>query len=216
MTQINTIIFDLDGTLVNASPDIAAAANFVLRQIGWPELPVETIAGYIGGGAEVLWRKILGDQAEALLPSVLPPFLERYTTYACVDSHLYPGAMELLTELQKMNVRMGIATQKVEKITMDILDQLGIAGFFKVVVGPESVKRRKPDPESVLLILEKLQAEPSRALMIGDAPADILAGKAAGVRTCAVTFGYGRVDELLAVEPDHVIDRLMDVLTLLD
>lgn len=214
MRIYDTVIFDLDGTLVDASPDIAAATNFVLRQIGWAELPRETVAGYIGGGAEVLWRRVLGAQADALLPVVLPPFMERYSTYACVDSYLYPGALDLLADLRAAGIQMAIATQKAETITADVLQKLGIAPYFSLVVGPESVRRRKPDPESLLLILEKLQAEPQHTLMVGDTPADIQAGKAAKVHTCAVTFGYGGEAELRAENPDWVVNHLPDLRSL--
>lgn len=215
MSKIDTIVFDLDGTLVDASPDITAATNFVLRQIGREALTRETVAGYIGGGAEVLWRKVLGAQADALLPVALPLFMDRYTAYPCEESYLYPGARELLISLQAADIRMAIATQKAEEITTTILKQLNIEPYFSVVVGPESVKRRKPDPESVLLILERLQAFPRHTLMVGDTPADIRAGKSAGVLTCAVTYGYGRPADLTAENPDFVLDHLSDLTKLL-
>lgn len=213
--NFDTLIFDLDGTLLDASPDIAAATNYILRQIGWPELPVETVASYIGGGAEALWRRVLGDQADTLMPTVLQPFIDRYAAYPCVESSLYPGAPDLLQFLQSAGVRMAIATQKGEKITANILKELDIAGYFSVVVGPESVSRRKPDPESVLLILDRLRSQPHKALMIGDTAADILAGRSAMVHTCAVTYGYGRKAELEAAQPDYVISQLLDLRKLL-
>lgn len=215
MTKIDTIVFDLDGTLVDASPDITAATNFVLKQICWQPLSRETVAGYIGGGAEVLWRKILGAQADSLLPLTLPLFMERYTAHPCEESYLYPGVRDLLERLQAADIRMAIATQKAEGITTTVLNHFTIAPFFSVVIGPESVKRRKPDPESVLLILERLHTPPEHALMIGDTPADIRAGKSAGVLTCAVTYGYGRPADLTAENPDFVIDRLSDLPKLL-
>lgn len=216
MLKIDTIVFDLDGTLVDASPDITAATNFVLQQLDRDALPQETVAGYIGGGAEALWRRVLGEEAEPLLQRVVPVFMERYAAYPCEESYLYPGAAELLQALQGAGVQMAIATQKAEGITANVLEKLGIEAFFKLAVGPESVARRKPHPESVLLILERLQCSPERTLMIGDTPADIRAGRLAGVRTCAVTYGYGQPAELAAEEPDFVINNLADLLKLLD
>lgn len=215
MFKIDTIIFDLDGTLVDASPDITAATNFVLQRIGWQPLSRETVAGYIGGGAEMLWRKVLGAQADSLLPEALSLFMDRYTTHPCEESYLYPGVQELLVSLRAAGIQMAIATQKAEGITTTVLKQLNIEPYFSVVVGPESVKRRKPDPESVLLILERLQASPKHALMIGDTPADIRAGQSAGVFTCAVTYGYGRPADLKAENPDFVLDHLSDLPELL-
>ena len=215
MVQIDTIVFDLDGTLADASRDITNAVNFILAGLGRPGIPVEVVASYIGGGAEVLWRKILKEEADELLPSVLPKFLQRYNEYYCVETVLYPGVMDVLSTLQKAGFKMGIATQKVEKITFGILDSLGIRSFFPVVVGPESITHRKPHPESVIKILDYLGSQPGQAWMVGDAPADILAGKAAGTGTVGVSYGYGQVEEILSAGPDAMIDRLPDLLDLL-
>jgi phosphoglycolate phosphatase len=213
--MIDTIIFDLDGTLVDASRDIASATNYVLEKIGRPGLPVETIAGYIGGGAEALWRKVLGGEADALLPTVLPQFLERYTAHACDETVLYPGALDVLLVLEKARFKLAIATQKVEAISFEIMDKLRIRSFFPVIIGPESITHRKPHPESVLVILERLGCRAEQAWMVGDTPADILAGKAAGVQTVGVTYGYGLKEEIVSAGPNFVIDRLVELIDLL-
>lgn len=213
---LDTIIFDLDGTLVDASPDIANATNYVLRQIGAEEVPQQIIARYIGGGAEMLWRRVLGSQADQLMATVLPMFMERYNKYYCVETSLYPGVMDVLFALRKARIKMGIATQKVEKITFGIIDQLQIREFFPVVIGPESVQNRKPHPESLLLILDRLGSRAEHALMVGDTPADIQAGKAAGVGTVAVGYGYGGKEELSDTKPDYMIDCLVDLLDIIE
>lgn len=209
---IDTIIFDLDGTLVDASPDIANATNFVLHYLGREELPLATIAGYIGGGAEVLWRRVLADDADALMSTALPMFMKRYNEFYCEETSLYPGVLDVLNELKKAEKKMGIATQKVESITFGIMDKLHIRSYFQAVIGPESVEKRKPHPESLLKILDQLGSQAAKALMIGDTPADIQAGKAAGIFSIAVSYGYGRKEELLVTQPDFMIDRIVDLL----
>jgi phosphoglycolate phosphatase len=210
--NVDTIIFDFDGVLVDTGPDIANAANFTLRQFHLAELPKEIVIGYIGGGAEMLMRRCLKEQADALLSQALPIFNQRYNEYCCVDTCLYPGVKSVLEQYKKIGKRMGIATQKKETFTHIILSQLDIEAYFEVIVGPDSVTHRKPHPESVLHILEKTEARAERAVVVGDMPTDIQAGKAAGTLTCGVCYGYGSREEILAAQPDVTIDTLVEML----
>lgn len=209
---IDTLIFDFDGVLVETGTDIANAANDTLAELGLARLPTLVVISYIGGGAENLMRRCLGDRSGDLLAQALPSFVQRYRQNCCIHTHLYPGVAEALAHYARAGKTMTIATQKVEAITHSILNGLGAADFFQLVVGPESVTHRKPHPEAVLKILEATNTSPERALIIGDMVSDIQAGKAAGVFTCGVTYGYGAVDELAAAEPDLLLDDLTQLI----
>jgi len=208
---VSTVIFDFDGVLVNTGPDIANATNYTLRKLGVRELPPETIISYIGGGAEPLVRKSLGERADELYEQALPMLLDRYSEHYMEETVLYPGARDVLEHYAQLGKKMGIATNKVEQIAHDIMDHLEIADYFDIVVGPESVTRRKPDPEAVNIILDELDTESADAVMIGDTPADIGAGKAAGTLTCGVTYGFSPAEAIEEAEPDFILDKITEM-----
>ncbi len=209
---IDTIIWDFDGVVVDTGRDIANAMNYVLKTLGLEELPMPTIMSYIGGGAEPIVRKCLGDKSDALFDQALVLLKQRYGEYYLVETCLYPGVADVLEHYRAAGKQQAIATNKIERIARGILDGLHIAQYFSVLVGPESITHRKPHPEAVLRILEALQASPARALMVGDTAPDLLAGKAAGTITCGVTYGYGSREEVEGAGPDFIIDRAPEML----
>ncbi len=210
--QIETIIWDFDGVLADTWKDIANATNFVMESLGRAQIPPGVIAGYIGGGAEPLLRQCLADRAEELLPQALPLFAQRYREYGCVETALYPGVREFLGKCRQAGYRMAINTNKFETLTQEILRRMDIQDYFQVMIGLESIKRKKPDPESVNVILERMGTPPAQALMVGDTWMDIGAGKAAGTVTCGVTYGYGKPGELEEAKPDFIVNRLEEML----
>jgi len=209
---IDAIVWDFDGVVVDTSRDIANAGNFALRTLGMPELPVDVLASYIGGGAEPLVRKMLGERADELFAEALPLLINRYKEYPFQDTTLYPGMREVLERYARAGKRMGIATNKLQPITLAVLEGLEIKEYFEALIGPEDVQHRKPHPEAVLKILEAIQTPAERAVMIGDTAADIGAGKAAGTLTVGVTYGYGKPEEVAGAEPDLLIDSAGDLL----
>lgn len=213
---ITTIIFDFDGVLADTSPDIAHAANFVVSQLGLETLPVETIADYIGGGAEPLMRRcLLERQAEHKLAEALPMFKVRYAENYFQDTSCYPNVMQVLSHFHASGMKMAIATNKVEDLTRGILRGFQLEDCFQSVVGGDSVSHRKPHPEVVQRILTELQSDPTEALMVGDTAEDILAGKAADTRTCGVTYGYGKRLEIEEAKPDYIIHDFASLESLL-
>ena len=214
--NVDAVIFDFDGVLVDTGLDIANAMNFVLRESGLAELPADTIIGFIGRGAGKLVQDSLGEEHAGLLDQALSMFLERYSRYYLVDTCLYPGVKEVLQSLHQARVRVAIATQKSEPITHSILSGLAIDPFITMVVGPESITHRKPHPESLLRVIQAFDIDPPGVLMVGDMPTDIQAGKAAGARTCAVTYGLGERAALEAAGPDFMIHEIKDLLILLE
>ncbi len=199
-------ILDMDGTVVDTAPDIANAANQTLRDLGMSPLPVRQIAGYIGGGVVKLMERCLAERADELLEQSIPIYTKYYDAKPAVESRLYPGVLAGMQKIKAEGGLIGICTQKPEGFSHRINEQLGIAEYVDCLVGPDSVTHKKPHPEPVLKVLEKLGVDKDTAIFVGDAASDIIAGEAAGVTTCAVTYGYGKPETLLAENPDYTID----------
>lgn len=205
------VVFDFDGVLVDTADDIGAAANVVLERYGMPAASAERVRASIGGGAEVLIRRLLPDANEDTLRQAVALFKSTYTGAYDVHTALYPGTADVLARLCGASKAMAIVTNKMEALTRGLIAGLGVERYFELVVGPESVTRRKPDPEAVVLILSRLGLPAERALMVGDTAGDILAGRAAGTRTCGVLYGYGTRAEIEAAAPDHVIRSIREL-----
>ena len=210
---ITTILCDLDGTLVDSRLDIAVAFQHAWRTvIGGTPPSATAIAQHIGKPlADMLCE--LGD---LLSPPLVSAFLPAYRrTYARQDAcltQLYPGVIATLQALSTFT--LGIVTTKEPGQAETVLRRLGLSPFFQHIQGGTPDLRLKPAPDTILAALAVLHCAPPQALMVGDTPADILAGKAAGLTTCAVTYGFGRREALLQCAPDYVIDTFGELLTL--
>lgn len=203
----------MDGTVIDTAPDIARAANRTLAALGLGTLPDETVASYIGGGIPKLLQRCLGDKTDQYLERALPIYMELYTAEPAATSTVYPGVVDALRTIRDKGGVIGICTQKDEPISRSILEQLQVSDYVDCLVGPESVTHRKPHPEPVLKVLEGLNVPADDAIFVGDAASDIQAAKAAGVASCAATFGYGSTESLMAEDPTYVIDMFGDLLT---
>ena len=190
----SAIVWDLDGTLVDSAPDLASALNTVLDQRGFFTHSVDTVRTMIGNGVPKLVER--GFNAVGVRPDpeqldeLVAMFVQEYKACAIDNTRPYPGIVEALQEIQSMNIPMGICTNKPEAFTRQILDGLGLSGYFSSVVGGDSTSARKPDPEPVLACLRGLVAEPASSLMIGDSVHDVHAAHAAGVIVGVVPWGY--------------------------
>ena len=209
--QVDGLIFDFDGVLVDTAEDIARAANRVLQQFGMPAVPVGIVRACIGGGAEVLIRRLLPEASEDQRREATARFKTFYSECYDVDSSLYPGVREVLDQFLADGRRMAIATNKVERLTLGLVRTLGLQRYFELVIGPESVAHRKPDPEAVELILAAWRVGPERTLLIGDTADDIHAGRAAGTLTVGALYGYGTEREIRAARPDQVIRSIREL-----
>jgi phosphoglycolate phosphatase len=207
------IVFDLDGTLAATLPDIAVAANRALATLGLPPHPEAAIQEMIGGGEEAFLRRALGSGHEDLYPQARERYLDFYSRHLVDRTRLYPGVRETLTALAPR--RLAVLSNKLTVLVGSILELLGIAEFFVTVKGGDSYGVLKPDPAGLLSLIAEVGGTPRRTLMVGDKPADVLAGKAAGTATVAVTYGYGQPAQLAAASPDALISRLPDLLDLM-
>ena len=204
------ILFDLDGTLVDSAPDLAAALNSVLRSQGLQEQTLEAVKGMVGAGAKVLVQRGFAANGTALSEQeaerLLRAFLTDYRARATDETRLMPGAQTLLTELAAAGVALGLCTNKPEDITRQILGDLAVAAHFGSIVGGDTTPAKKPDPSPLLHALEELGCPADEALMVGDSAADAAAARAAGTGLALVNFGYSQVP-VVELKPDHLIEH---------
>ena len=210
---ITTILCDLDGTLVDSRRDIAVAFQNAWRTVVGGIPPSATaIAQHIGKPL----AKMLSELGGMLSPPLLSAFLTAYRrTYTRQDACLtrpYAGVVLTLQALSAFT--LGVVTTKESWQAEIVLRRLALIPFFQHIQGGSLGLRLKPAPDTIFAALAALHCAPPRALMVGDTRADLVAGKAAGTRTCAVTYGFGAREALLQCAPDHVIDSFGELVDL--
>jgi phosphoglycolate phosphatase len=209
--QPTAIVWDLDGTLVDSAPDLASALNTVLDKRGFFTLSITEVRAMIGNGVPKLVERgfnAVGVRPDAeQLDELVAIFVKEYKSCATDQTRPYPQVVETLQAIHAMNIPMGVCTNKPEAFTRQILEGLGLEGYFSSVVGGDTTSTRKPDPQPVLACLRGLVSEPALSLMIGDSIHDVHAAHAAGVTIAVVPWGYrsAPVDELGA---DFVLHEL--------
>ena len=188
------VLLDLDGTLVDSAPDLAAAANALLAERGLPALETAEVAQMVGDGVAKLVERVLAARglAVAPLPDATARFLAFYERHPPTLTRLYPGVREGLHRLSAAGWRLAVCTNKPERATSIVLDQLRIRGFFAAVVTGDSLKAHKPDPAPLRLALAQLGIAPPGAVMVGDHRNDVLAAAASGIPAIFARYGYGR------------------------
>lgn len=201
--QIRALCFDLDGTLINSGPDIVAAANATRRAYMVPELPYELILKYVGHGVRHLMNGVMQDLAEEDWAHARQHFLDSYHQAMTVKTHLYEGIMELL--LSRRHQPLSILTNKPQHFSEIILRHFEIMDYFQIVVGAEAQFPNKPDPQGLLHICEQIKCEPQEVAMVGDSVVDIDTARAAGCKAVAVTWGFQATEELIAAQPDLLV-----------
>lgn len=211
MKPVRLLIFDLDGTLVNTLEDITASVNFTLSRLGRPPVPMDRVRQIVGDGIESLMARALGDRSEFLRDAV-GMYKVHHSRNLVVRSRLYPGVRETLEHFQA--IPLAVVSNKTIDFVRPLLEELGIAGFFRVILGADSGMPLKPEPDTLLHIMTTLGIGPGRTAMVGDGTTDMKAGKAAGVTTCAATWGFRTEEQLRALGPDHVIHSLPELKTL--
>lgn len=186
--------FDLDGTLVDSSADIAAAANHVLTLAGRPNLPVPELAGMIGNGSRLLleraFRRTGGDVSRDEMRPFIDAFMDYYGANLCVHTAPYPGCVEALDELAELGCTLAVVTNKFESFASTLLDQLGLLGRFATVIGGDTLGpgRSKPEPDPILEMMARCGG--GMTAFVGDTTTDVRATTAAGVPCVAVSFGF--------------------------
>ena len=205
--KIKLIIFDLDGTLVNTSIDITNALNYAIGPYGLEKLTVARTISMVGEGITTLIGRLLGESGAELKSVVLSRFLDYYSLHLNDFSAAYPGVCETLERLG--GYRKAVISNKRTDLSRRLLENLGLADYFDFIWGSDSVPEKKPSPVPVLEMLKKTGCVPDEAVIVGDSNFDIEAGRAAGVRTVAVSYGFR--DAGLLKDADFIIDSMTEL-----
>jgi len=208
MKTVRLFIFDLDGTLVNSLEDITASVNFTLQKLGRKPVPLDKVREYVGDGVEMLLVRALGD-AQEFLVDAKGIYTVHQSRNLVVRTSLYPGVKETLERFR--GLPMAVVTNKPVVFSLPILEALGVAGYFRTIIGADSGLPLKPEPDAFNRIMADVGVAPKDTVIVGDGTTDIRGGKAAGAVTCAVTYGF-RSEELLRKEgPDHLIHSFSEL-----
>ncbi|WP_213881714.1 phosphoglycolate phosphatase [Pseudomonas sp. dw_358] len=207
------VMFDLDGTLVDSVPDLAAAVNVVMAQMDRAPVALESVRHWVGNGARVLVRRALAGQLEheavdeAEAEQALALFMEAYA-----DNHeltvVYPGVVETLKWLRKRKVPMAMITNKPERFVAPLLDELKLGRYFKWIIGGDTLPQQKPDPAALFFVMKMAGVPAHQALFVGDSRSDVQAAKAANVPCVALSYGYNHGRPIADESPAMVIDDL--------
>jgi len=218
MTSIRAVLFDLDGTLADTAPDLAAALNALLVAENRPALPFESIRPVVSHGSTGLLR--LGFGLTSADPEFVPlreRLLALYAANLCRETRVFPGMTEVLSELTMRKLTWGIVTNKPAFLTEPLIAQLALPHPPACVVSGDTVANRKPHPEPMLHACAIARAQPSETLYIGDAERDIRAGRDAGMKTLVALFGYiGENEQPESWGADGMIEAPLDVIRWLD
>jgi phosphoglycolate phosphatase len=209
-----TIVFDLDGTLIDTAPDLIDTLNIVFAREGLPPVPYETARTLIGGGARAMIVRGLEAEGRTVVPAELErlfrDFLAHYSEHIADRSRPFPGLTDALDALAANGSRLAVCTNKLEHLSVLLLKQLGLAHRFAVICGQDTFGVQKPDPEVLRRTIAAAGGTLRNAIMIGDSLTDIRTARAADVPVIAVDFGYTDrpVSEL---GPDRIISRFTDL-----
>ncbi len=214
------VLFDLDGTLVDSAPDIAAAANAALAEVGRPPRANALVRSYVGNGAERLIHRCLTGEMNGIAPqAIFEPayarFFEHYSAKLHEHTEIYPGVEETLETLTARGYRLACVTNKPARLTLPLLGILGLARHFSATVAGDTLRVRKPDPAPLLHAIALCAAHVATTVMVGDSLTDLTAARNAGVRALCVSYGYSPNINLADHAPDALVPRMRDILPLL-
>ncbi len=202
---VDLIVYDLDGTLADSLPDLTEAANYACRKLGLPGHQPEAVKGMIGGGERKFIERVVGPEHQDLMEEGLKLYLDYYSRHCGDKTRLYPGVPETLNRLAAK--KQAVLSNKLQRLTEKVLQVLGIAPMFIAIQGGGAGLPLKPSAEPLRALVRKVGVAPDRTLMVGDKPADVLAGRQAGVFTAAVTYGYGDPPSLRDAAPDFLLEK---------
>ncbi len=217
LNHYQLVLFDFDGTIADTARDMIHALNLLLKERSKPPVAYEELRAYVSNGTPALLRHGFGClPGDAQFETLRERFLKIYEDNLCVQTTLYPGTTELLAECQRLGIAWGIVTNKPERLTRLIVQQLSMADSIACIVGGDTLKQRKPDPAPVTHACRLAHTAPQRAIFVGDSWRDIEAGRRAGLTTVGATYGYIPPDD----SPnewgaEHIIDSISEVADIL-
>jgi phosphoglycolate phosphatase len=215
---LKAVFFDLDGTLIDSSADLANSINYMLKSLSLKEYDPEIIKTWVGNGATVLVKRALSggmeikETDEKLFKKAKEIFLNHYKNNVCVYTSLYPEVKETL---KKIPLKKAIITNKPLEFVKPILKKLDI-DMFDLIIGGECLKEKKPSPLPLLHACRELGINPDETVMVGDSKNDILAAKNAGIKSIAITYGYNHGEDIKKYEPDFIFDKFSDILKVIN
>jgi phosphoglycolate phosphatase len=221
---LRAVLIDLDGTLMDTAPDLAAAANRMRADFGLAALSVERVAEFVGRGADVLVHRALTDQIDGKVDDASfargrEAFYRHYHVTNGLDTIVFDRVPQALALLHEHGLKLACVTNKPRQFTLPLLERLQLAARFETVVAGDDVRAKKPHPDLLLAACSRLGVAPVEACMIGDSDNDALAAQAAGMRAILVATGYnegGSVTQLAGhAGVDAIVDSLLDAATLL-
>ena len=209
--KIKAVLFDLDGTLLDTLPDLHAATNAMLLDMGQPELPLESVRSYVGRGIPNLIKRAMADSLHVsedgtpASPEAIASFRRHYARENGRQVSVYPGVVKGLERLKALGLPLGIVTNKADAFIRPLLEQTGIADYFDVLVGGDLLPKVKPDPSPVVWACGRLGFLPQEVLFIGDSVNDALAGRAAGCRVFLLPYGYNEGRDVRELACDAIV-----------
>ena len=219
MTQKLTILFDLDGTLADTAPDLLSAHNHVMRKFGYKTKNIDEIKDYIGKGASVMIGKSIWSSAKKELSKIadekiknemIKEFLDYYGKNTVVKSKLINGVYDFLKWAKSNNISMGVCTNKQENLAVDFLKKIKIYDFFEYVAGRNTFEYCKPDPRHLTSMIEIMNGDIKKSLMIGDSENDTEAAKSAGIPMILLKDGYTE-KKTEQLHHDHLIKDFVGI-----
>jgi len=211
---MRTIVFDLDGTLIDTAPDLISTLNLILAREGMPAFPYDSARRLIGGGARGMIERALeaeGRQpAKAELDRMFGAFIEHYAAHIADRSRPFPELKATLDLLAGNGHRLAVCTNKLEWLSVRLLNTLDLTRHFAAICGQDTFGVQKPDPEILRRTILRAGGEPGRAIMVGDSATDIRTARAATVPVIAVDFGYSEVP-IATLQPDRIIGSFADL-----
>lgn len=214
-------LFDLDGTLVDSAPDLAAAVDQMLEHLGRSPAGLDRVRDWVGNGASILVRRALAGQSDwepvrpkddALFKDALAIFYHAYGQINGRHSVVYSGVEACLRHLKQHGCKLGVVTNKPEQFVEPLLKQMGLGHWFDISIGGDTLSVKKPNPTPLLHAMEALGGTRGTTVMVGDSAADIDAALAAGMPCVAVRYGYNFGRPVDALGADAVVDSLDELL----
>ena len=219
MSQKFTILFDLDGTLVNTAPDLMLAHNHVMKKYGYNERKLSDIRKLAGGGSKVMLAKSIHEIAELsgkikktedAIEEMTKEFIDYYSKNILAESTLKKGVLDFLSWCKKNSISMGVCTNKQEHLSIDLLKKIKIYDFFEYVAGRNTFEYCKPDPRHLTSAIEIMNGDIKKSLMIGDSENDADAAKSAGIPMILLKDGYTD-KKIEQIHHDHLIKDFIGI-----
>ena len=211
---IKLIIFDLDGTLIDSLADIREAVNYALKPLGIGDKSEAEVRALIGRGISSLIERAIGSRNLGHLDATVARFMDYYASHLTDHTVLYPGVIASLDKLDRY--KKGIISNKRELFVKKIIHDIGLSQRFELLFGSDSAAERKPSPLPVIKMLDHFRVDPGETVIVGDSDVDIATGKAARIKTIAVSYGYGNRENLhdahIVIDDMHELPASIELL----